>query len=222
MEQSLPDRLDHVLAQHQVVEVPPRNQDSLPPRQPPRRARVEKAFDLVIHPADRLDLPLLVDRAGHGEVLAEGEAREGGQQRVDLRAGGGVPIDAVVRLLEAEAGGKSQRLVAREAVAKEAGKDQHPLVVCRAGEARLALDVDDSLPPHADRGGDASGPAEVMVPDLVDGEAVHLPGAAPLRVHKEQPAVEQLLHLVLERTRSRTARSTCSSRTRPLPSRRAQ
>jgi hypothetical protein len=64
--------LDHVLAQHQVLDVGDRDQHALLAGQPARAADVEEALDLLVDPADRLHLAVLVDRAGDRERLRIG------------------------------------------------------------------------------------------------------------------------------------------------------
>jgi hypothetical protein len=62
-------RLDDLIAQHQVVHIFGGNQHALGAGGP-SAANVVEALDLLIHAADRLDVSLLVHRAGHGEFLA--------------------------------------------------------------------------------------------------------------------------------------------------------
>jgi hypothetical protein len=66
LEAALGHRFDQVGAQHQVVDIAPRQQHALPARSALRRTGVEEALDLLVDAAHRLHLALLVDRAGDG------------------------------------------------------------------------------------------------------------------------------------------------------------
>lgn len=61
------DRLAHVGAQHQMLDVGGRDQDTLSLQGAARDAGVEEALDLFVDPADGLDLAKLIDRAGDRE-----------------------------------------------------------------------------------------------------------------------------------------------------------
>ena len=123
-------------------------------------ADVVETFDLFVHAADGLDLALLVDRAGDGDVLAQGQAGKRRKQRVDFAGAGAIAVHAGVGLLEANAGGQRQRLILRELRTQIAGDDLHALVVQAAAEIRFALDVDEPGLAQRRRGGDAHRLAE--------------------------------------------------------------
>ena len=72
--------IEHVLAQHQMLDIRLRDQDALRPGQPALRANVEKALDLLVDAADGLDFTMLVHRSGHREVLPQRDVRERRQQ----------------------------------------------------------------------------------------------------------------------------------------------
>ena len=59
--------------------------------------------------------------------------------------------------------------------AQEPGEDQHPLVVGGAGQARLALDIDDARRTHAQAGGDPGRAAECVLSHGQHGQAVDHP-----------------------------------------------
>src|SRR5262245_33221186 len=64
LELSSADRCNNVVAEHQVLNVRGRDQHPLLSRQPLSPADIEEAFDLLIHPADGLHLPTLIDGTG--------------------------------------------------------------------------------------------------------------------------------------------------------------
>src|SRR5262249_16710251 len=72
----VPDRLHHVFAQHQVLYVRLGDQDALFVAEAARAADVEKALDLLIDAADRLDRTPLIDGARHRERLLDRHLRE--------------------------------------------------------------------------------------------------------------------------------------------------
>ena len=65
---------------------------------------VEEALNLLVDPADCLDLPALVDGAGNGKRLLDRDLGERRKQREQLRGRSTVAIDAGVGLLEDETG----------------------------------------------------------------------------------------------------------------------
>src|SRR5690606_9899764 len=69
MEAPVAHRLDHLVVEHQVLNVGRRDDHPLAPGESGRLADLVVAFDLLRHPADRLDLAVLVDRAGDGDSL---------------------------------------------------------------------------------------------------------------------------------------------------------
>ena len=90
------DGLDHVGPEHQVLDVLVRDDDALGPRQSLGAANLVESLDLLVDAADGLDLALLVQGPGDGDVLAEGEAGEAGEDGVDLGGRRAVPVDAAV------------------------------------------------------------------------------------------------------------------------------
>jgi hypothetical protein len=88
---------------------------------------------------------VLVDRPGHGNALAQRQSAEAGQQHVQLGAGGRVAFHAVVFLLEHDGAAQGQRRQLAEQCRQVTGQYQHALVMDRAGELDLALDVDHAL-----------------------------------------------------------------------------
>ncbi len=127
---------------------------------PARFAVAVKPFDLLIDAADCLDVSELVDRTGHGDVLSQRNAREGGEQTVELRPRRTVSLDASVGLFEGNTGGDGDRHVLGVFPAEIAGKCEQSLVVDGTGQLHFALDVDDPLLPHEDIGADANGVPE--------------------------------------------------------------
>src|SRR5260370_1262887 len=102
----------------------------------------KNSFDFFVHPADGLNITLLVDRAGHGDVLAQRQSGKRRGERIDFRGAGAVAIDSGVRLLEADAGCERERLVLRKLASQVTSDDVHSFVMEAAAEIRLALDVD--------------------------------------------------------------------------------
>ncbi len=100
------DRVDDVGPEHQVLDVLVGDDDALGPGQALGLADLEESLDLLVDSADGLDLAFLIERAGDGDVLAEGQAREAREDGVDLGRGGAVAVDAAVGLLEGERRGQ--------------------------------------------------------------------------------------------------------------------
>src|SRR5205814_5582518 len=103
-------------------------------RQP---AGIEEALDLLVDPADRLDLAMLIDRAGHGETLFDRRLCKRREQREQLGGRGAVAIDPAVGLLKDEAGAERQWPGAAKPAAEKAGQDQDALRMQRAAERDL-------------------------------------------------------------------------------------
>src|SRR3546814_18417956 len=79
----------------------------------------EEALHLVMHTADRLTPPKLIDRAGDREILAHGHAGEIRKHRQQFRQGSAVAVDAAVALLERDRAVEGQRVAAREIARSE-------------------------------------------------------------------------------------------------------
>ena len=71
MKSSRGHRLQHILAQHQILDVGLRHQHALRARQTLDAAHIKESFNLFVDSADRLDISLLVHRPGHGNVLPQ-------------------------------------------------------------------------------------------------------------------------------------------------------
>ena len=136
-----------------MLDVAGRNDDALAAGEAGDPAAVEKPLDLLVDPADRLDLAALIDRAGHRERLLDRRLGQSRQQRKQLGGGGAVAVDPAIGLLEHQAGVQRQRPVPAEAAAEKSGEDQHALRMQRAAELDLALDIDDlaAAEPHLRR-----------------------------------------------------------------------
>src|SRR3546814_9806169 len=74
----------------------------------------EEALHLVMHTADRLTPPKLIDRAGDREILAHGHAGEIRKHRQQFRQRSAVAVNAAVALLERDRAVEGQRVAARE------------------------------------------------------------------------------------------------------------
>jgi hypothetical protein len=83
-----------------------RNQHALVSGESPRLADIEKAFDLFIDPANRLDVSVLIDRSGDRDRLLDGHICQRREQRIQFGGRGTVPLHGSVALLEDNAGGQ--------------------------------------------------------------------------------------------------------------------
>src|SRR5438067_12677627 len=110
-----------------MLDVAGRDQDALVAGQTRQSAGIEESFDLLVDPADCLDLAMLIDRTGYGEGLLDRRLRQCGEQREQLGGRGAVAIDPAVGLLEYEAGAERQRTGAAETAAEKTRQDQHAL-----------------------------------------------------------------------------------------------
>ena len=164
MKLPLAHRLNDICPQHQITHVGCRDHDSLPTGQALHTADIKKPLDLFVHAANGLHLAPLVHRACHGEVLAQGQLRQAREQGVQFGRGRTVPFHARVRLLETQASGQGEGLVLAIAIAHIARQDQQALVMNRAAEPGLALDVDKTGLAHGNTGGDPGRSAEGVVP----------------------------------------------------------
>src|SRR3546814_10157305 len=154
---------------HQVLAVSRRDQHALPPCESALTADIEEPLDLLVDATDYLHVTVLVDRAGHREILADRHLGEGGEQGGELGAGRAVAVDAAVGLLEHQAGRERQRSVDGEVAREVGGEDQNALGVEGPAQIDLALDVDHLAGTHAHPGRDATRPT--------GGEAAELPHA---------------------------------------------
>ena len=68
--------VNHILTQHQVINIGTGNQHALGAGQAAPLTNVEKSFNLVVDRAYRLHLPQLIDRPGHGERLRYRSVRQ--------------------------------------------------------------------------------------------------------------------------------------------------
>src|SRR5688572_348264 len=95
VELSICDSRDYIRSQHQIAQIGLRHQNALSSRKPFEPADIVKTFDLPVNAADRLNLTVLIDRAGDRQTLFDrdiGQARENG---IEFRGGGAVTIDAI-------------------------------------------------------------------------------------------------------------------------------
>src|SRR5262249_27108688 len=113
-------------------------------------------LDLLVDPADRLDLAALVDRTGNGERLRDRCLGERRQQGEEFGGRGAVAVDAAIGLFENEAGVQRQGPVEAKAAAQKAGKDQDPFRMQGSAERDFALNVDDLAAAQAHPRGDAA------------------------------------------------------------------
>ena len=137
-----------------------RDEHALVAGQPPRAAQVEEPLDLLVHAPDGLHASELIDRARHRERLSNGDLGDRGEERVELRRRGAVPLDARVGLLEHERRRERERLLPAIPAAEIAREDQDALRVDRPAERDLALDVEHLSPAEPDARRDSARAAE--------------------------------------------------------------
>ena len=92
------------MAEHQIAHIGLGNQHPLLTGQAALHAHVEKAFDFLIHPTDRLDLTPLVDGASDGQVLPQRQVGHTGQNGIEFGRGGAITINAAIGLLKTQTG----------------------------------------------------------------------------------------------------------------------
>src|SRR5882757_10225838 len=177
--------LQNVFAEHQVFDVGCRHHHALGPGEAFDAADVKEAFDFFVHAADRLNVALLVDGTGNGNVLAEGQAGKRRGERVDLRGAGAVAVHSRVGLFEADAGGKRQRLVLSKLASQIASDDVHAFVMEAAAQIGFALDVNQTSFAKSRGRRDAHGFAERISANFQDAEAVHLADACTFHIHEQ-------------------------------------
>src|SRR5438105_4156584 len=102
-----------------MLDVAGRDQDALVAGQTRQSAGIEKPFDLLVDPADCLDLAMLIDRTGYGEGLLDRRLGQCREQREQLGGRGAVAIDPAIGLLEHQAGAERQWSSAAETAAEK-------------------------------------------------------------------------------------------------------
>ncbi len=132
---------------------------------------------------------MLVQGPGDGQILAQGEAGNGGDQGGELGDRGRVALDAAVGLLEDQCGGKRQRPLLRPAVAEQRTDDEYRLGMDPAAEVHLALDIEHLAAAEARGGGDPRRQAEAVLAEGVDGQAVDL--AHSVAIGRDQGALAE-------------------------------
>ncbi len=130
-----PGVLDHLARQHQVAHVLAGRTTPCEPSSPRARQRAWKPRSLCVTPPTGWTSPCWLMEPGDGEALVDGQPRDLGEQRDDLRDGRRVAVDAGVGLLEGQARGQRQRAEVGVAAAQVAADDQHALVVDRRPRA---------------------------------------------------------------------------------------
>ena len=196
VEQPPLDGGDHLAVEHQVPAVATRHEHALVAVQPGRGADPEIPLDLLVDAAHRQHLAVLVERSGHRQPLAERHPGERGEQDVEFRAGGGIPLDAVVLLLEDDGRVEGERRVAGEQRGQIVLEDEHTLVVDGPGHRHLALDTHQSLLAGVGAGGDARREAEAVVPQVDHGQAVHLADRLTVQADEHLALGDGLAHLL--------------------------
>ena len=110
---ALGGRLTHFGTQHRVADIAVRDNHTLLAAQATCPADVKKSLDLFIHPANRLNLAMLIDRSGERQRLVDRVVADGRQQCTQLAQSGAVPLHLAIRLLEDQAGRYRQGLMTR-------------------------------------------------------------------------------------------------------------
>src|SRR6516225_6128270 len=118
-----------------------RNQHALNACQPARLADFEETLDLLVDATNGLHLTSLIDRAGHGQVLPQGDVRKCGHQRKELGGGGAVAFYSCIGLLEDETREQGHWLVQRIPTREKTRQDQHALGVDWAAKLDFPFDI---------------------------------------------------------------------------------
>ena len=185
----------HFFVQHQVLDIGGGDEYALVCGQALGLADTIEALNLLVDAADGLNLSLLIDRAGHGQALADGKLGQCRQDGIKLCAGGAVAVDHGIGLLERQAGGKRQRPLLSESLSEEALEDHDALGVRLAAQFGFPLDVQDAALAGEHGGGDARRLAERVMSHLKYGQSVDLAGTFALRVDEDGSAFDHLLNL---------------------------
>src|SRR5689334_22947136 len=178
-------RADHVVPQHQVLNIFGWNHDALAPGKAFHAADVIEAFNLLIDAANRLDLTMLVDGARYGDILPDRQPGKSGKQGVNFRGTGAIAVDSAIGLLEADAGGQREGLILGKLGAQVARDDLHALVVEAPAEVGFTFDVDQAGLAQGRGGGDPHGFAEGVAADFEDAQAVYLAHARTFGVNEQ-------------------------------------
>ena len=96
----------HVLTEHQVRDIGLGNDHALMTGESRCFADIEKSFDLLVDPANRLNPAQLVDRSGDCERLQGRQVGQGRQQCAKFGQRRAVAFYFGIRLLEHQAGGQ--------------------------------------------------------------------------------------------------------------------
>ena len=165
-------------------------------------ADLEEALDLRVGPADRLHATELINRPRDGDALVDRCLGERRQQHIELGRRCRVAVDLAVLLLEREARRQRAGLRLSEAVGEEAAQDQEPLVVDLAGHVAVAVDHDDRAAAGRGHAGDAGGPSELDVPEVVDRERVDLANLLRLHIDVDLAPIDRVLDAVADQGRA--------------------
>ena len=198
--------LDDVLAQHQMLDIRLRDQDALRPRQAALLANIEEALDLLVDPADRLNLAMLVHRSGHRQILPQRHVRQRREEGVEFGGRRAVALDAAIGLLEHQAREQRHRGIERVSAGQKAGQDQDALGVQRPAEFDFALDVDDFSAAGSHLAGDAGRPPKGKSAELGDAEAVDLADMRSHRVDQRYLFEDRFLRPIAQPCRAPDAR----------------
>src|SRR5205807_2622180 len=149
-------------------------------------AHIKEALDLFVYSANRLNIALLVDRAGHGDVLSQRQSGKRRGERINLRGARAVAVDSRVGLLEADAGRKREGLVLRKQASQKTGDDVHAFVMEAPAQIGFALDVDQTRFSKSCGRSYAHGLAERISVDFEDVKPIHLADASPFHIHQQR------------------------------------
>ena len=190
--------LDHILAQHQMLDIRLRDQHALRSGQAALLANVEEALDLLVDAADGLNFAVLIDRSGHRQILPQRDVRQRRQQRIEFGGRRAVALDAAIGLLEHQTGEQRHRRIERVSAGEKPGEDQDALGVKRAAEFDFALDVDDLAAAGSHLAGDAGRAPKGKSAELDDAEAVDLADMRARRVDQRHLFEDGLLRPVAQ------------------------
>lgn len=166
--------MDDIPAQHQMLQIGARDDHALITGQPSGLAQVEETFDLFVYATNRLDLTMLVHRAGDRQRLGDWRLSNGREQGKEFSGRGAVAFDTAVGLLENQAGSKGKGFIHAIARSQKTGKNEYPFRMDRPTELHLAFDIDHFPFAHLDARCNPAGPTKGEGAKLDKGKPIDL------------------------------------------------
>ena len=154
---------------------------------------VKESLNLAGQSANRLNFPLLADRAGHSNALKDWHIGNGREQGEQLCTGRTVTLHHAVSLLKAKAGRERQRLVLGKVLSQVTTQDNDALGVDFSTQPGFSINRDDTLFSHGDIGRDPAGFAKCVVTGLQNAQTVNLAHLATIGLDPEDVFLDQFL-----------------------------